>query len=185
MRQFGSKLLALLLVLLVLTPVTFVGHQIWEVLREQPMSLAAAQDQLQRLEAAASTVPSSEEREVIRTFSGRYLLGKGPPAVLAAAMQERLRNIAKLRGITILRASEIVAEPLPTLSKVGLKLDMSGPELAILAFAEDVDRLEPWLRVEAAALRSGFIDTSPQQVEPLMTASLEIWGWASSGDSPQ
>jgi Type II secretion system (T2SS), protein M subtype b len=183
MTRFGSKLLALLMLLLVLTPVTFVALKIWEVLREQPVSQAAAQDQLQRLEAAASTVPSPQERDVIRIFSGRTLLGKGPPAVLAAAMQERLRNIAKQHGITILRASEIVAEPLPILSKVGLKLDMSGPALAILAFAEDIERLEPWLRVEAAALRSGFIDTSPQQVEPLMTASFEIWGWASSGDS--
>jgi hypothetical protein len=185
MRKFGSKLLALLLLLLVLTPVIFLAQLIWAMLREQPMSHVVAQDQLLRLEMAAATVSSPQELEVIRTFSGRYLLGKGPPAVLAAAMQERLRNIAKQHGITILRASEIATEPLSTLSKVGLKLDMSGPTLAILAFIEDIERLEPWLRVEAAALRSGFIDTSPQLVEPLMTASLEIGGWASNGDSPR
>ncbi len=179
MTKFRSKLLALLLLLLALAPVAVVANQVWGALREQPSSQAAALDQLQRLEAAALAVPSPQDREVIRTFAGRYLLGKGPPAVLAAAMQERLRKIANIHGITILRASEVIAEPFPALSKVGLKLDMSGPALAILAFAEEIERLEPWLNVEAAALRSGFIDTSPQQAEPLMTASLEIWGWAS------
>lgn len=182
MRPGVSKLLALLLLLLVLTPVALGAQHMLSAFHEQPATEAATLDQLQRLEASASLMPSAPELDIVRTFSGRYLLGKGPPALLAAAVQERLRGIAKVRGITILRASEIVAEAPPPLNKVGLKLDVTGPQQAILEFAADIEGLEPWLDIEAAALRSGFIDTSPQQVEPLMTGSLEIWGWASLGD---
>lgn len=182
MKPVVSKLLALSLLVLILTPFALGLRQVLAALDEQPGNEAAARDQLQRLEASASITPSVQDLEVVRTFSGRYLLGKGPPAVLAAAIQERLRGMAKLRGISILRASEIVAEIPPPLRKVGLKLDMTGNAQAILAFAEDIEKQEPWLAIETAALRSGFIDTSPQQVEPLMTASFEIWGWASLVD---
>jgi Type II secretion system (T2SS), protein M subtype b len=179
MKSVISKLLALSLLILVLTPFALGLRQVLAERHEQTIIEATARDQLQRLEASASVLPSVQDLELIRTFSGRYLLGKGPPAVLAAAIQERLRSMAKLRGITILRASEIAAELPPPLRKVGLKLDMTGKAQAILAFAEDIEKQEPWLAIETAALRSGFIDTSPQQEEPLMSASFEIWGWAS------
>jgi Type II secretion system (T2SS), protein M subtype b len=185
MKPVVSKLLALSLLVLGLMPFALGLQQVLAALHEQPANEAAARDQLQRLEASAAIAPSIQDLDVVRAFSGRNLLGKGPPAVLAAAIQERLRGMARLRGITILRASEIVAELPPPLRKVGLKLDMTGKAQVILAFAEDIEKQEPWLAIETAALRSGFIDTSPQQSEPLMTASFEIWGWASLVDEPK
>lgn len=182
MRNVASKLLALILLMLVLTPFVLGARQILTSLHDQPETEAVARDQLQRLEKAASLVPSEQDLDIVRSFAGRYLLGKGPAAVLAATMQERLRVIAKQRGITILRASEVVGDVPPPLRRLGLKLDMTGPAEAILTFAEDVEKQEPWLVIETATLRSGFIDTSGQQQEPLMTASLEVWGWASLVD---
>jgi hypothetical protein len=179
MKPAISKFLALTLLLVVLIPFTLGLRQVLAALHEEPAIEAAARYQLQRLEASAAIVPSMQDLETVRIFSGRYLLGKGPPAVLAAAIQERLRGMAKSRGITILRASEILAELPPPLRKVGLKLEMTGKSQAILDFAGDVEKQQPWLVIETAALRSGFIDSSSQQEEPLMTASFEIWGWAS------
>jgi hypothetical protein len=179
-----SRSLAVLLLLLALTPLVFIGLRTINVLTEQREAIATAEEQLQRLEAASSIAPSVQDLDSLKVFSGRFLLGRAPPPVLAAALQERLRGLAQERGVAVIQASEIPSQLSPPLIKVGLKLDVEGPEQAVLDLAEEIERLEPWLRIEAVALRSGFIDTSAQQQEPLMTASLEIWGHAVSGETP-
>jgi hypothetical protein len=183
MKSLGSKLLAVLLLLLVATPFVAGGYNMLTLLRGQPSLEAEANEQALRLEAAAAVIPASQDVEAAKTFAGRVLLGKASPAVLSAALQERLRVLAQQRGITVVQASELTSDVTPPLSKVGLKLDVTGSSESILQFAAEVEQLEPWLVIEAAVLRSGFIDTSPQQQEPLMTASLEIWGRASTGDA--
>jgi Tfp pilus assembly protein PilO len=181
MKSLGSKLLAILLLLLVVAPLVAGGYNIFSLLRSQPALEAETNDQTLRLEAAAAVEPSSQDAEAAKTFAGRVLLGKAPPAVLSAALQERLRALAQQRGITVVQASELTSDVTPPLNKVGLKLDVTGSSESILQFASEIEQLEPWLAIEAAILRSGFVDTSPQQQEPLMTASLEIWGRASTG----
>jgi Tfp pilus assembly protein PilO len=180
MKSAGSKLLAILLLALAATPFVAGGYNILSMLRAQPALHAEANEQALRLEAAAAVVPASQDVEAAKTFAGRVLLGKAPPAVLSAALQERLRTLAQQRGLTVVQASELTSDATPPLSKVGLKLDVTGSSESILQFAAEVEQLEPWLAIEAAVLRSGFIDASPQQQEPLMTASLEIWGRAST-----
>jgi hypothetical protein len=186
MKSLGSRLLAILLLLLVATPFVAGGYSILTLLRGQPALEAETHEQVLRLEAAAAVVPASQDVEAAKTFAGRVLLGKAPAAVLSATLQERLRALAQQRGITVVQASELTSDVAPPFSKVGLKLDVMGSSESILQFAAEVEQLEPWLAIEAAVLRSGFIDTSPQQQEPLMTASLEIWGRAADagGSSP-
>jgi hypothetical protein len=181
MKSVASKLLAILLLLAVTAPLVASAYNILTLLRDQPALEAEANEQALRLEAAAAVVPASQDVDATKTFSGRVLLGKAPPAVLSAALQERLRSLAQQRGITVVQASELTSDVTAPLSKVGLKLDVTGSSDSILQFAAEVEQLEPWLAIEAAVLRSGFIDASPQQQEPLMTASLEIWGRASTG----
>lgn len=178
-----SRFLALLVLLLLLAPLTFIGIRVFGALSEQREAITTAQDQLERLEAAASVTLSPEDLTVLRTFSGRTLLGKAQPPILAAALQERLRSLAQNRGITVVQASEVSSPLSPPLNRVGLKLDVSGRERDVLDLAEEIENLEPWLRIETVTLRSGFIDTSGQQQEPLLTASLEIWGHASAGEA--
>jgi hypothetical protein len=180
MKSLGSKLLAILLLVLALTPFVAGGYNMFAMLGTQPSLETEANEQALRLEAAAAVMPSSQDVDAAKTLAGRVLLGKAPPAVLSAALQERLRALAQQRGITVVQASELTSDVTLPFNKVGLKLDVTGSSDSILQFAAEVEQLEPWLAIEAAVLRSGFIDTSPQQQEPLMTASLEIWGRASS-----
>lgn len=103
------------------------------------------------------------------------MLGNEPRSVITSSMQSRLRDMASALAVEVLQASELKpVELMPGLTKIGIRVDMVGPERGIHGIIVQIEASTPWLFLENVQLRSGYA-TSPE-VEPALSLSTDIWG---------
>lgn len=165
------------MMLLLVAPFIAAAGITWLVYSDKAARLAEAQAQLENMLRIANTDVGQYATVSISEVAKNSSLGTDTPAVLAANLQSRLREIASANGVDIYQASDLaMAEAENGVQKVGLRLEMSGPFKGVHTFVLQIEQSVPWLFVDNFQLRSGYLDGNPLAVEPPMQMTLDVWG---------
>ncbi len=172
-----SKLGAIGILLLAFVPLGLAALYVAEQQRSKENDIQDIADKYDRFRSVASFDVSKLEAGAGQDTNVKLFLGEGPPAVLTSSLQARLREIAVQRGVDIIQAGELKPVDIGTgLVKLGVRLEMSGPQQGIHSVLQQIEQSVPWLFAENIQLRSGFIDVSEQATEPPLSLGLDVWG---------
>jgi Type II secretion system (T2SS), protein M subtype b len=176
-RFFTDKVTGLLLMLLALAPIALAGWFMWTSYGSKAEETAEMADRYDRLRSIAAFNPDKLLATGSENPVSKYFLGEGTPAILTASLQAKIRELAGQQGVEVVQASEL---SLPVedaaISKLGIRLEMSGPAKGILAILSGIEASEPWLFVGNVQLRSGFAEGVDESAEPPMTIGMDVWG---------
>lgn len=177
MVRMFHKVAAIAMLLLVLAPLFVVAALGWQAYRANSEEIAAKQDLFDRVRAIAGYKTQSSSTTAPDGFAG-LLLGDGPPAVLSAGLQARLRDMANGLNVDIQQTSELKPKPAAGLDQLGVHIEMTGPLAGVHALLLQIDQSEPWLFAEHLQIRSGFGESGQLEFEPPVSVTLDVWGLA-------
>jgi hypothetical protein len=176
------KCAALALLLLFLAPLFAAGFWTLAAYRNGE---SERQDMLDRFDRLRAVVAFGKDapKSAATLDVGRYLLGSGPPAVLSAGLQSRLREIAAQQGVEVLQASDLKPRQAEGLTALGITVEMSGPAQGIHAVLQQLELSVPWLFIGKLQIRSGYTEGVSPDPEPPLVAVLDTWGLAATPPS--
>jgi Type II secretion system (T2SS), protein M subtype b len=180
MNLRGTLLSKLLVVVLTLVPIAILGSfaaMAWTYWTEKNTELSDSLVQYDRLRSVAEYKFDDKTKAGPREDASLVFLGQGPQAVLSAALQSRLREMAVKRGVDVVQASDLkVADIQKGITRVGVRLEMSGQFEGMHSMLQEIEQASPWLFVGNIELRSGFADASELQTEPPVYLGIDVWG---------
>ncbi len=129
---------------------------------------------------ANSNIENTAELE-IKNLLTSVALGNDTPAIVGAALQTQLRELAALHGLDVVQLAEMelveTATPDAKLpQKIGVRLDVSGPAKGLFAFLSSVEAQKPWLFVDNVSMQSGYQESAESQAELPLQLNVDIWG---------
>jgi hypothetical protein len=179
MRVLG-KLFGFAILMALVAPPVFGGLYFWSDIKSREEEWATSSERFDRLRSVAAFDIAQYPAESRNQFAADAYLGSGTPAILTASLQSRLREFAVQRGVEIVQASELKDDSTDNpFSKLGIRLEMSGPAAGIYDVLQQIEQSKPWLFIDNVQMRSGFVDSVQQQpVEPPMFVGMDVWGVA-------
>jgi Type II secretion system (T2SS), protein M subtype b len=171
------KAAAVGLLLLFLVPVPAAGIWALAVYRNAEIDRQEKLERFDRLRAIVAFGETAPKKTAAPDVA-RYLLGAGPPAVLTAGLQARLRDIAAHQGVDVLQASDLKAREADGLTALGVTVEMTGPAQGIHAVLEQLELSVPWLFLGRLQIRSGYPEGGNPETEPPLAVELDTWGLA-------
>jgi Type II secretion system (T2SS), protein M subtype b len=182
MRMLG-KLFGFLILLVLVMPLMLGGLYFWWDIKSRAEDWATSNERLDRLRSVAAFDVDQYPADSRDQLAADAYLGNGTPAILTANLQSRLREFAVQRGVEIVQASELKFDtPTGLFSKLGIRLEMSGPASGIYDVLQQIEKSKPWLFIDNLQIRSGFADASQQAVEPPMFVGMDVWGVTASAE---
>ena len=173
------KCLALVLLLVALSPPLIGASLAWSAWRANAEDIAARQELYDRLRAIASYRKAIPEEAAPGDAPG-LLLGAGTPAVLSAGLQAQLRQMAAGLGVEILQASELAPKPAAKLMQIGVRVELTGPQQGVQQLLRQIGANMPWLFTGNLQIRSGYNDDPAPFAEPPLYVALDVWGLAAA-----
>jgi Type II secretion system (T2SS), protein M subtype b len=172
-QAIGSKIAALGILFAAVGAIAFAAYQLaGGSTGEDTQALQERYDRLRAIANFKGTIARQSPASVASFF-----LSEGPPAVLSANLQAKLRDIATERGVEILQASDIQETELrPGLNKLGVRVQLVGPLKGIVGVVEEIEKQRPWLFADNVEFHSGYADGIPAEVEPSVTLAADVWG---------
>lgn len=177
LRSAVDKIVGLSLLLLTIAPFALVSWFVWTSYLDRTDETIGLGERYDRLRAIAAFNPDSLLARGAENPVSKYFLGEGTPAILTATLQAKVREMAGQNGVEVVQASELsFAADEAAISKLGIRLEMSGPASGILAILLEIENAVPWLFVGNVQLRSGYAEGLEQGPEPAMAIGMDVWG---------
>jgi len=114
----------------------------------------------------------------------KWFLGEGTPAMLAAALQQQLRQVAEVQGVELVRASEVEPRKIDAASYLGVRLEMSGTAKGIHGVLERIKTSVPPLFIESLQIRVNPAGDNGAAGEPILSMDIEVVGAAAIVNEP-
>ncbi|NJO36216.1 MAG: hypothetical protein HC869_27375 [Rhodospirillales bacterium] len=155
LRVLLNKLAALFFLALMFVPFLAAAAIVRGTYQSNAEIIAELQDNYDRLRSIASFDVKSLAQSADRQDMKQLYLGAGATAVLTSELQARLRGFAGQRSVEIMQASELEPSELDGgLTKLGVKLELSGPAKGVHGLLQKVDQSIPWLFADNVQIRS-------------------------------
>ncbi len=172
-----GKALALSILLALGLPFALAIPEVIQKYRDGQSELADAVDRFDKIRAIANFDADKLSLDDHGAGLERVVLGLEPQAVLVARLLARLREAASQQGVEILQASDLLPTDVhPGLKKIGTRLQVVGLYGGLLEFFRQIGESTPMLIVENIEIHSAEAEGNPIQVEPPLTAALDVWG---------
>jgi hypothetical protein len=130
---------------------------VWQAYLDGDEQLAEAAARLQRFTDIAASDDRIEEmaRRLNVNDDSALFLPEGPPAVVTADLQARLKTLAGQHQVVISSARAVSPWIEDGLFIQGLALEISGETPSLVGFVRDIETAVPFLFVESARFRTG------------------------------
>jgi general secretion pathway protein M len=182
LMSLASKLAALALLGLAVFPAFALFSYFSSAYGDAEAERALLLERFDRARAVAAYVDTTPSADAID--AGKLLPGIETPAVLSANIQSKLREIAQQLEIEVLQASELKPEAIDGLTRLGIRIEMTGPTQSIHSLLQQIEQAQPWLFVDNIQIRSGFADGQAPGTEPPLSVALDVFEFAAAGDGP-
>lgn len=179
-----SRAAAIALLLVLLGSVYFaVMRPVIATYRQNEAALMEAQEMLSRFEQMATSegdLQRNLEEVGQRQASQGYYLTKATDALAAAELQDRVKTLVKESGGTIRSIQTLPGESEDEFRRVTLRLQMMTSIGALVEIVHALETSQPFLFLDNVDIQSRSVrQTDQQTTEPILTVSLDLYGYRS------
>jgi hypothetical protein len=133
---------------------------------------------ISRLEAIARYAPALEAQRAqsVETGHAAWFLPSRDPAIAAASLQARLKQLAQIRNIDVAQTHDLKPRTGEGISYIGIGLEMSGSAEGVAGFLAAIESNVPLLIVHRADIRVETSGIDPRYEPVVLYVDLDVWG---------
>ena len=141
------------------------------------LAIAERQAAIARFEAVAryGSISDAQRQQPPEAAYSAWFLAESDPAIAAAGLQARLKELAQIHGIDVTQAHDVKPRVVDGTSYVGIGLEMSGGAEAAAALLRAVETEAPLLIVERAEIRAENSGSDPRYDPVVLYLNIEMW----------
>jgi hypothetical protein len=149
--------------------------------------IADRASQISRFTAIARYAPQLDAQHAQSPEATRaaWFLSGGDPAIAAAGLQAKLKELAQVHGVDVAQAHDLKPRLADGITYVGIGFEMSGGAEGIAALLQAIDANVPLLIVKEAEMRAELSGIDPRYDPLVLYLDLEVWGALASPATPQ
>jgi hypothetical protein len=172
------KLAALLILALVLALPAIAVWWAIDLHRSGIAAIAERKRAISRFEAIARYGPRLDEDHArsAEVTHAAWFLPAGDPAIAAAGLQARLKELAQAHGIDVAQARDLKQRVAGGTTYVGVGLEMSGRAEGIEALLRAIEASLPLIIIEGIEMRAEVGGIDPRHEPIMLYLDLSVWG---------
>jgi general secretion pathway protein M len=130
-----------------------------------------------KMTEVAASLPSLQSEAAAQQTSAQppsLMLGGATDALAAAQLQENLEKAATASGVVLMSAESVPVQPVGSVRRIGLKIQVSGKYSAFVDFMVHVDGALPPLLVDELQMQGTFAE---DESDGATVTSLTVYGF--------
>jgi Type II secretion system (T2SS), protein M subtype b len=151
---------------------------VFEICQSNRVEMEERRAAISRFEAIARYAPELEAQRVRSPEASHaaWFLPGSDPAIAAASLQARLKQLAQNLGIDVAQAHDLKPRAGEGISYVGIGLEMSGSADGVAGFLAALESNLPLLVVQRADIRAETSGIDPRYDPVVLYVDLDVWG---------